>query len=100
MLFNVKSIKRLPFIYKVVGDGLDDVNLRAQCGWLCVDELDVFMIRNWELFRTSGYAFTTSSGDLYMSNGTYRSSWDESTHRRYEKDTYGELNIERLLINL
>lgn len=52
------------------------------------------------LFRTSGYAFTTSSGDLYMSNGTYRSSWDESTHRRYEKDTYGELNIERLLINL
>lgn len=51
LLFNVKSIKRLPFIYKVVGDGLDDVNLRAQCGWLCVDELDVFMIRNWELLR-------------------------------------------------
>lgn len=54
----MKSIKRLPFIYKVVGDGLDDVNLRAQCGWLCVDELDVFMIRNWELLRGGEGVFT------------------------------------------
>lgn len=260
LLFNVRSTTRLPFIYKVVGDSLDDVNLRVQCGWLCVEALDVFMTRNWELlrggegvftemaeegvfeevveytdqsevitwynekvlgtmrymgvykldtplvnpvthvlsreindenpllficktreseqrwdlsvvraarvkheykegiavllegvdillnkvvtvdlmseefyglytfedryasilseetpegcyalrhdgevvrlFRTSRYAFTTSSGDLYMSNGTYRSSWDTSTHRRYEKETYGELNIKRLLTDL
>lgn len=257
LLFNVGDVRRFPFICMVVGDSLDDVNLRVQCGWVYVDELDVFMIRNWELlrggegvftemaeggvfedvveytsqheveawlneilletkgymgvyaldtplvnpityglsreissgnplmfirtvgsgsqrsdvrivkatkashgysdqievlltgvdldankmvtvnlmsgefhgfythaprrvpilseetpdgcyalrhdgevvrlYRTSGYEFTTSSGDLYLDNGTYRSSWDEKTQRRYEKNNYGELNIKRVL---